>query len=1172
MRSLDRARQKALLLRPLLGDDVGRRLERLSAYLDARHAVRPLAVEREFLHGGRGEVAPAEGFLYYDRKLDTKPYEKLELFAHELGHLVLHAHLTRTLVPGDPLRGSAFLEHGTPALARYSRRSFEEAEASAFAAELLCPADEVFARWRRNPEEDTETLAETFGVSLGLVRVQLAEGLYRFVRGAERGAAEEGPDEALTNEDQETAATWTGSPVLVEAGPGTGKTRTLVRRVVHLVRERSAAPEGVLVLTFSNEAAEELRVRLEQSLGAETAAEILVATFHGFGMIVLHSYGHLAGLGSEFAVLDEASREEVLSEVIGRLDCEPILNVQNPLETVRRLGHVIGYLKDRLLTPDRFAAELEGAGDDPLGERSRALSEAYRAYEEEKSRLDRVDFADLVLLPLGILRDHGDVRREVREQFAWVMVDEYQDVSRSMAMLLQEICGGGNPPWVVGDARQAIYRFRGAAPENVRRFAEDFPGGRSFLIGLNYRSSPPIVDAANRLAAYLEDEDPEGEPRRRWSPGSDVEPLGPDPIRIVAATSDAAERGAVVEQVRAWRAQGIAAGEIGVLARRNIDVRNIALALADAGIRAVTSGLVTAEGAAGDLAAAVTLLDAPRAAIPRLAYAVGRGDRREDLNAAVRFLLEEESASREEDREGADEGGEGADEGGADGDGSETGQAEPEEEAATPAAREVADAVGRVTQALEPLEHSGDGWAVICGFLFDSGDYLRRLVADDAELDAALALEEIVSALAFAGSYRFGHPGITPRKSRRRMAERFRDLLTNAAPGLIPPRLQAGAVRVMTCHASKGLEFPCVIVAGQTLNVQPTDRSWLPEFLRDDPAEELEQADSLLFVGVTRAQRALVVSYAETAGGTVRSPRRTLPALLERWIASGAVPVETRDAPAVAALPVEMTAVWGGRRPERLSMYALSGRLCPIRGYLENDLGAGLRPVLRPLYPVFVTRAGRAMQRVAAEANRRGRPLTPEEAEAIAAEEWPAGDHAEHPHVDLYRPRALRQVKSFAEAYRPAAVLDGDFAEELTWKAADVSAVLPLHLVARYRDPGGRQVAVTYRPESLGGGGEEQLNWSDLKEHHRLPLVLLHGEDPELAPYVYSGKDGRFYPYKWSARKPRETLAKERKRAREVFESRVKAELRAEIKDWTCDRCPCRMLCPFWIGAVETPD
>jgi len=127
-------------------------------------------------------------------------------------------------------------------------------------------------------------------------------------------------------------------------------------------------------------------------------------------------------------------------------------------------------------------------------------------YEEEKAKRQKVDFADLIRLPIELLQSNPELREQVRSDFSWVLVDEYQDVSRATAILLREICGEDNPPWVVGDARQAIYRFRGAAPENVYEFQSDFPNAQRFQLTENYRSSPQVIEILNRLAADLDDE------------------------------------------------------------------------------------------------------------------------------------------------------------------------------------------------------------------------------------------------------------------------------------------------------------------------------------------------------------------------------------------------------------------------------------------------------------------------------------------------------------------------------------------------------------------------------------------------------------------------------------------------------------------------------------------
>lgn len=320
MRSLDEARVRARQCRAALGGPQEGLLVRLEAHLRTEHRVRINAVDPASLEGGAGEidVSGPRPRLRYSRELDDDLARKLELFAHEYGHLVLHARLSNAGTPPDPVLGSAYLGEGAAALARYNPRSREEAEADAFATEFVCPADEVFARWRADETLAPEDLAAEMGVSVELVRVQLAEGLYRVGVPLEDGSREPKP-ETPPNDDQETAATRKGVPVLVDAGPGTGKTKTLVRRVVHLLAEVGATPESLLVLTFSRAAADELRERVAVAVGAETAARIEIATFHEFGMKVLCEHGNLLGLAERYAILDEASQEDLVARVLRRV-------------------------------------------------------------------------------------------------------------------------------------------------------------------------------------------------------------------------------------------------------------------------------------------------------------------------------------------------------------------------------------------------------------------------------------------------------------------------------------------------------------------------------------------------------------------------------------------------------------------------------------------------------------------------------------------------------------------------------------------------------------------------------------------------------------------------------------------------------------------------------------
>jgi len=1161
VRSLKRARERARDCRSKICGGKEGLLERVINYLEDEHQIELIPANSHFLQNGHALLKPAEGCLYYDRKYDDDPTGRLKVILHELGHLELHGRLKKLCSEPDPVYGSIYAASGAGGLTRYNPRAREEAEANAFATEFLCPRDEAFLLWQsaRGPS----VIADHFGVSIHTVHAQLAEALFWTAGGAAPTSGKKRFTGFECDDSQIAAATFTGAPALVCAGPGTGKTATLVRRVEYLLDELGAEPESLLVLTFSNEAAQELEERIADRFGEQIAARIRISTFHGFGVAFLHHHGQLAGLDA--LVLDEAGQGELVNAILGKADCEKLLKLKRPSETAKRIVEHINYLKNRLLTPESLAAALdqwESGTDLSLSiqdssphnsshgqtevrltldkQAARQFLRIFRLYEEEKAARQRVDFADLIALPIRILEKERELADRYRKKYRFVLVDEYQDVSRSVATLLRHLCGPQNPPWVVGDARQAIYRFLGAAAENVEDFEKDFPGGEVFELNVNYRSCREIVIVASQLASLmggsLTVREGAGYNERWLAARTNPSSYGERPVRISVANSDLAEQEGVAAQIEDWIKHGVAAGEIAALARRNIDVRNIALALGRLGIKAVAAGLATTEGAAGDLACVATFADRPKTSLPRIAIALGRGRfEKSVINSAVRWISDT-----------ADDEGNFAARGNGAGD-------------------ELAAEIRRAWRGLLLYKHSGDAFTKMCAFLFDASDYLRRILALPAGAERSLLLGEITTALSQAARWRITHRDISRRQSRLSFGEYFRDSLNVGAPSLIPPPATTDAVRVMTCHAAKGLEFPYVAVVGQTLPAAARAYKWLPPNLQPSTEEDVRQSDSLFFVGATRAQRALIVSYANTAGGSARSRDREVTPLLSRW--QGAYSVNTVRLPetAVEREQAEITDIWGGSPKSPLPGSSLDRGRCAIQTYLNEFLGARFPLDEKPLYPAFFQAARRAMERVVYESGEKRSVISQSEAAEIFREEWKANGADGHRHHRIYFALGQKYVERFAIVSQSLPPADKYLESALGDDTAGLR--LRLDLVAFHRAADGSVVAVQFRPESYADKAKDgNLQWSKLDNPYRIPFALLRQREPQLRPYVFSGEDGVLYPFLWSAKKG--SVEEEARRAEERYKLFSRRIFNQQINRWKCDSCDVHVICPHWLEAA----
>lgn len=1141
MRSLNYAKQRARELRAEIGGGRESLFERIKDYLLKKHQIRVRAVPADEIDGNEAELSIPERLISYDERLDANPTKRLLAIAHELGHLALHhSRLTDPLSRVDPLLPALYLGTGAPALARYNRRAREEAQANAFANEFLCPSDEIFKEWLLDTKATSKTLAAARGLSEDFIRVQLVGGLYD--RAYENTLEVEGGSRPVLDDDetQIEAATYTGSPALVNAGPGTGKTATLVMRIEHLRRVRTARPSQMLVLTFSNEAADELRERIEDEFDAETAEEMEITTFHSFGYSFLLTEGHRIGLSEDITVLDEARQEEFLTNLLGKVDCDSIINLKHPEETARYALRQICRLKERRVGPDKLKEELEKWRDDEPEQKAaqakaQALLDLFCEYEEAKSDLSVVDFADLIVKPLELLEQDSELLAGVQEKYKWVMVDEYQDVSRATAMLLGMICGEGNPPWVVGDLRQMIYLFCGASRQNISHFPEEFKRAKIFELATNYRSCDEVINLADQLAELMESPEKEDATyRRRWTRGTDTTALESceHVITVAQADSDKAEYDGIARQVKDWIDQKVPPKDIAILARRNIDVRNIALELGKRGVKATTSGLITPEGIAGDLAAVSTFIDGRKASLPRIVYALGRDRFDSSVLNDIIFHLREVTGEDETVREIFGDAG------------------------------ILLSEIARLDTCLEDEKYSGDAFSVICAFLFDGTDYLRRVLSLTDDAKRSLMLSEIVTALSKAAGYRYSHAGVRHAVSRIGFGEFFRANLTAAKPSLVAPRSAADAVRVMTCHASKGREFPCVMVAGQTLPLMK-DVSWLPSALEPSPEDERVQADALFFVGVTRAQRALLISYAKTK-------RRTVTPLLEKWRRLHDVPLQIWEAGSSEQAQVSMGAVWGGKPSGKLSATLLSKSNCAIRIYLEKFLGIRFPTAIEPLYPRFFSTVRLALERIVRLAHEKNRQVAADEAKHIFSQAFPDEELGDHPHFKIYHRKGAAYAARFALRYKPQPrALQFFDTEELINKTEEEMLPLRLDLVAYYQDESKRSHAILFRPESFPKAKNGVLAWSHVESvtRKRMSFVLLRKLDSNLQPHIFSGEDGIIYPYPWN--RNTDTMDEDASWAKEQHKAFSLGRFETVINEHLCDNeCPCRIPCPHWMDAI----
>ncbi|MEM6340566.1 MAG: UvrD-helicase domain-containing protein [Pseudomonadota bacterium] len=290
------------------------------------------------------------------------------------------------------------------------------------------------------------------------------------------------------NPAQREAVEQFDGPVLMLAGAGTGKTRALTARIVHLLNTGRARPNEILAVTFTNKAAREMKNRVGGMLGQAIEGMPWLGTFHAICVKLLRRHAELVGLKSNFTILDTDDQLRLLKQLI------VAANIDDKRWPARQLSSIIDGWKNRALTPDKVPAADAGAYN-------HKGAELYAQYQARLKELNACDFGDLLLHMVTIFQTHEDVLQQYQRWFAYILVDEYQDTNVAQYLWLRLLAGGHKNICCVGDDDQSIYGWRGAEVGNILRFEKDFPGAHVVRLEQNYRSTPHILSAASNVIA-----------------------------------------------------------------------------------------------------------------------------------------------------------------------------------------------------------------------------------------------------------------------------------------------------------------------------------------------------------------------------------------------------------------------------------------------------------------------------------------------------------------------------------------------------------------------------------------------------------------------------------------------------------------------------------------------
>lgn len=804
------------------------------------------------LRGGRAVYDPDALLILHEDAGDE--FTNAFLVAHEIGHVELGGDREPSIaVDPDPARAAESTPIGRERVVDYSRRERREVQADIFAREFLLPRPVV----RRLHVEEGGTasgISARFLAPFPVVVQQLLDAL--LLPSVSRDEAEAKPPEPL-NGDQETAAHHLGKPYLVEAGPGTGKTQALVGRVEFLLSSGVDAGR-ILVLTFSNKAASELTDRILSK--RPDAAAIWVGTFHAFGLDLVRRFHDRLGLPAEPRLMDRAEAIELLENEIPKLGLvhfndlwDPSLKLREVLAAISRANDEVVDATEYRRLAEAMLASAKGDEERTDAERSREVADIFAAYEALKKSLGCVDFGDLVSAPVRLCENDAEVRAHLMGQYEHILVDEFQDVNRSSVRLLKALAGDGRNLWVVGDAKQSIYRFRGASAFNVQRFGvDDFPGGARGRLTINYRSSQEITNTFVQFA-----KDMKVAANTDVTLVSDRGPSGFKPEYLAVETADD-EIAAVAQNILKLRDAGHEFRDQAVLCSGVERLGKFAVGLEALGVPVLYLGSLFEREEIRDLLSLLSLfVDGRAMGLVRLAATVPFSMPLGDVSAVLAHLRNQQVKPLEWT--------------------TQIGTI-PGVSAAGKAGLE------KVAAALAGIEPAASPWTALATILLDRSRVAAEIAtATDTRIRSqGTAIWQFMNFVRVPRRGEAGYPISRLLNNIRRLVllsdERELRQLPAAAQGI-------NAVRLQTMHGSKGLEFPVVHLPGMNSDTLPRSGGFGAGIAPPDGMIEGatgcgraaqreahdEEQECLFFVALSRSRdRLFLYSPTRKANGTSR--------------------------------------------------------------------------------------------------------------------------------------------------------------------------------------------------------------------------------------------------------------------------------------------------------------